>query len=269
MNESMALNNTDGISENLETSLSTQITLASQSSFRSLASNRSSTRVEEPSLLKFTIESNRSQIANYTRRPSRLPRRFRIRAHRKTSHPPKQLPNKGDIHSRCVSSEQERIGDHHLESILQRLSEMAVNQNRLLTLLQKKHDNEGNLPFPFRHVNANRSQPSPIRFSPLSLQKYIQNTLHPDSDRLCDMFLARYNFPHVLSGSYDPIELIHAHGWEQEDCGETTLVVQDTSRENIQVVEMPWKHIDQSKEPKLAYQYGIWMKSECHSKRTS
>ncbi|KAI1468036.1 uncharacterized protein F4812DRAFT_428609 [Daldinia caldariorum] len=230
----MALNNADDRSENL--------------------ASISPAQVDEPSLLASTKRPDRPRIANYTRQSSRLPRHFRIKTNRKVSNSPRQLSDKENIHSQCVPFEQQRIGRYH-ESILQLLSEVAVNQDRLLALLQKKYDdNEESLKSPFPHVNANQPQPSPvkIKFNPSSLQKYIQNTLHPDSVRLCDMFLARYNLPHVLSGSYDPIELIHAHGWEQEGCGETTLVVQDTSREDAQAVEVPWRHIDQIREPQLA-----------------
>ncbi|KAI1799095.1 hypothetical protein F4811DRAFT_565869 [Daldinia bambusicola] len=235
----MALNNAHDRTENLASSISAQTTLASQSSFQSLANNRSMAQVDEPSLSASAKRRNRPQVANYTRRSSRLPKRFRIKTNRKVSRSSEQLSDEEDIHSQYLSFQQQRTRGYYLESILQQLSEMVLNQGRLLTLLQKKYDSEGNAKFPFPHVSA--SQTSPIKFTPSSLQRYIQNTLHPDSVRLCDMFLARYNLPHVLSGSYDPIELIHAHGWEQEGCGETTLVV-----------EVPWRHIDQTREPQLA-----------------
>lgn len=239
----IALNNADDISENLETSLSTQPTLASQGSFQSLANTRSHARALDHSLSISTTERNRSQVGNYTRRSSRLYKRYHINLNRKRPNSSNQSSSKDRFYSKCISPEEQGVGGHHLESILQRLSETAVNQDRLLTLLHRTHDKQGSLTFPFSHVHVNHSRPNPIKFSPSSLQKYVQNTLHPDSVRLCDMFLARYNLPHVLSGSYDPIELIHAHGWEQEGCGETTLVIQDPS-EDAQMIEVPWKHID-------------------------
>ncbi|KAI1088797.1 hypothetical protein F5B19DRAFT_496041 [Rostrohypoxylon terebratum] len=130
---------------------------------------------------------------------------------------------------------------------------MNMRQERLLAILQKTCGNsEEDSDFTFSHNSVNRFRPRLDVFSSATLQKYMRITLHPDPVRLCDMFLARYNLPHILTGSYDPIELMHMHGWEQDDYGDIVLVIQQSTDIDSPGVEVPWKHIDQTGEPLLA-----------------
>ncbi|KAI0144106.1 hypothetical protein F4776DRAFT_661201 [Hypoxylon sp. NC0597] len=130
---------------------------------------------------------------------------------------------------------------------------MDIRQERLLAILQRTYSHSEESPgVPPSPLNVRHFQPTFDIFNASALQKYLEITLHPDPIRLCDMFLARYNLPHILSGSYDPIESIHMHGWEQEGCGDVVLVVQKDTREGSQGIEVPWKHIDQYRDQHLA-----------------
>ncbi|KAI8966641.1 hypothetical protein F5Y11DRAFT_110719 [Daldinia sp. FL1419] len=214
MNGLFSLDSADCASEDLETSFSTQATqatLASRSSLQSLANFKSPGHAKTSSPITSSSVRTNSRIKNHTRRSSILHKSFRINPENKRPSSLEGFPNKEYVYSEWVSSVKQDTGGYHLGSVLQQLAEVTSNQDRLLTLLEKTNNNV-NLDFLFPYVNLDPSRPNPIKFNPSFLQKYIQNTLHPDSVRLYDMFLARYSLPHVLSGPDDPIELIHAHG---------------------------------------------------------
>lgn len=92
-----------------------------------------------------------------------------------------------------------------------------------------------------------------------SLEKYLWATSHPDPVRLCDIFFARFNLPymgHMLTGSYDPIEMIHMCGWEeQEEETDIILVTQPLEGDRTsQSSEVHWRRVSQFQEPWLAQQ---------------
>lgn len=91
------------------------------------------------------------------------------------------------------------------------------------------------------------------------LEKYIWTTSRPDPDRLCDNFLARFNLPQILTGSYDPIEQMqmHMHGWDEQEAG-TDIFLVTQAVNNGGVIngqsEIRWRHINQTREPLLVQQ---------------
>ncbi|KAI1104487.1 hypothetical protein F4804DRAFT_187808 [Jackrogersella minutella] len=238
--------------EDLQAPLSVQFTLVSRSSTQNLAT--STIRSDSCSLSTSTKRRIRSRVRSHTSRTSRLKRYYHSSANKRKSNLSHKSSIERDAYSQSSSATKQGVKNRHLEHIFQRLAEMDMRQERLLTILQSMHDNNKESPgLSYSQSGINRFQPRLDLFSSSSLQKYLQVTLHPDPVRICDMFLARYNLPHILSGSYDPIELMHMHGWEQEGCGDITLVVQKTGTdEESKALEVPWKHIDQTREPHLA-----------------
>ncbi|KAI1500819.1 hypothetical protein F5X99DRAFT_385071 [Biscogniauxia marginata] len=145
----------------------------------------------------------------------------------------------------CLSANDTNKED--IAAIMQAVSYMSLKQEQLLVALTPPW---GNTP------DNLYKQPSTPRYVPSfdlsissTLHRYFQVTVHPDPLGLCDFFLAKYSLPHILSGSYDPIELIHMHGLEPEDSADTFLVLQFADGRDI---EIPWNYIDQAKEPHLA-----------------
>ncbi|KAI1204289.1 uncharacterized protein F4807DRAFT_353419 [Annulohypoxylon truncatum] len=228
---------------------STQTTLVRSSSFQTLGQSDSCSPAVS------TIDRTYSQVGQYAHRSSRLKRQYQIRSSwRRKPKLCKPPSDEGLACSRCLSTENQNSGDRCLEHVLQRLEEMDMRQERLLNMLQRANgNNDGDFGFPFSPTSANLFQPRLDVFSSSSLQKYLQITLRPDPVRLCDMFLARYNLPHILTGSYDPIELMHAmHGWEQERYGDIVLIVQQHTDDDSHGIEVPWKPINQTEESLLA-----------------
>ncbi|KAI0377253.1 hypothetical protein F5Y04DRAFT_180587 [Hypomontagnella monticulosa] len=232
--------------ESLKSSLSTQTTLISQSSSQSPLT-------QADDCYSSTSTSRYQAGGNYINRSSRSRIYCRTNHNTRKSRPSDESSNRQRTCSQCLSPRKRKGGDHDLKGILQRLSEMDVRQEQLFTMLQRTYNNGTESPIsPYARSPADRFQPSFDMSSSSSLQKYIQTTLHPDPVQLCDTFLARYNLPYLLSRSYDPIELIHMHGWEQEGYGDVTLVLEDPRHEALPGVEVPWKHIDQTGEPRIA-----------------
>ncbi|KAI1452188.1 hypothetical protein F4805DRAFT_472651 [Annulohypoxylon moriforme] len=233
-----------GIEES-QTPFSTQATLVSSSSFQTLAQSDNSSPSTSP------LDRDYCRGGRHVFRSSKRKSQYRRTNWRRNPRPFKPPSNEGLACSRCLSADN-READRHCEHVFQRLAEIDMRQERILTILQGTYcNNEEDAGFPFSHADANRFQPRLDVFSSSSLQKYLQITLHPDPIRLCDMFLARYNLPQILTGSYDPIELMHMHGWEQEGYGDICLVVQHFATDESDGIEVPWKHIDQTGEPLL------------------
>ncbi|KAL7623085.1 hypothetical protein AAE478_006764 [Parahypoxylon ruwenzoriense] len=215
---------------------------------------------------KSTTRRSHSRVRGLPRRSSQL--KGSCQAYPRNKRRPKasdKILDKEAICPRCLFPGDRGNGNNHFENIAKSLAEMDGRYEKLFSMLSRICDRVEEGP------EAHHIQPSPNRFQPrldilnsLSFQKYHQMTLYPDPSRLCDMFLARYNLPHILSGSYDPIELLHMHGWEPEGYGDVLLVVGDTkSSVNISTHDknppgtdgaVPWKHVDQTREPHLAHQ---------------
>ncbi|KAI0885842.1 uncharacterized protein GGS22DRAFT_179534 [Annulohypoxylon maeteangense] len=234
--------------EGSQTPLSTRTTLVNASSFQTLPQS------DNYSSSASTIDRTYFLRGKYAFRSSKLKRQHKIRLNQRRNPKLFKPPlDEGFACPRCLSADGQESGDHHFALVLQRLTEMDMRQERLLTILQRTNSNSvEDAELSFSHSNANRFQPRLDVFSSSSLQKYLQTTLHPDPVRLCDMFLARYNIPHILTGSYDAIELMHMHGWEPEGYGDIVLVLQHSLDDDLHGIEVPWKHIDQTGEPLLA-----------------
>ncbi|OTA70138.1 hypothetical protein K449DRAFT_3277 [Hypoxylon sp. EC38] len=233
--------------DDLKSPLSSQPTLVSHGSIQTLATTES--------LDNYSISTPTERIRSQKEKSgcqSRLKERNHIRLNRRRPISSSAASNKRNICSRCLSAKNQGDGDRRFDIILQRLVNMDTRQERLLAILQRTYSRSGDSPDVSSPLNASRFQPTFDMFNASALQKYLHITLHPDPIRLCDMFLARYNLPQILSGSYDPIESIHMHGWEQEGCGDVVLVVQEGTREGSQGIEVPWKHIDQYRDQSLA-----------------
>lgn len=237
--------------EDLKTPLSTQTTLVSCSSVQSLATAKSVGVTDKPSTLTSITRRTSSRVVRHNRRPVGL--KGRCHTYFKKRRP--NLSTKGssrrDPSSQCLPSKQQDNGTNHFERIDKRVEEMLLRQLELIAILQRTHETstcKKSLNHPYSSLSPNRFQPRLDVLSPSSWEKYLHVTLYPDPGSLCDMFLSRYNLPHILSGSYDPIELMHMHGWAPEGYSNILLVVQQTNNKDSSGIEVPWKHIDQGRE---------------------
>ncbi|KAI1495190.1 hypothetical protein F5X96DRAFT_206707 [Biscogniauxia mediterranea] len=158
-----------------------------------------------------------------------------------------EIPTRKSACSICSPANSTKGED--IAGIIQAVSYMRLGQERLLMALTSL------LGSPPSNLDEQRSRAQYTPSFDLSihptLHRYFQATLHPDPLKLCDFFLAKYSLPHIMYGSYDPIELIHMHGWEPEDSADTSLILQFADGRNI---EIPWRYIDQAKESHLALQ---------------
>ncbi|KAI1140302.1 hypothetical protein F5Y05DRAFT_313058 [Hypoxylon sp. FL0543] len=239
--------------EDSKSILSSQATLVSRGSIQTLATTRSSIRTNNFPI-PTSIERNRSQTWSYGRL-FRRKRHYHIRLDRRNLKSSSKPSGKRNTYSRCLSAKSQGGRDRRFETVLQRLSEMDRRQEQILAILRRTSSHSEESPeLPSSPLNARCFQPNFDVGSASALQKYIRITLQPDPAGLCDMFLARYNLPHILTGSYDPIESLHMHGWEQEGCGDVVLVVQESTLEGSRPIELPWNHIDQSREQHLAHE---------------
>ncbi|KAI1389684.1 uncharacterized protein F4822DRAFT_399282 [Hypoxylon trugodes] len=237
--------------QDLKTPLSTQVTLVSRSSTQSLATYTSLEHSESRSLLAPPTDQDLSRRWDHPYHPS-TSRRFRhINTSKRRTNSHTRSSNKTDPCPRCLSPRKQKNRDLDLEKVHRRLVEMGRRQEQFLEILQQTLDKKENSGFPSQ-ISINRYQPSLDMMSSYSLQRYHSVTLNPDLTWLCDMFLAKFNIFHILSGSYDAIELIHMHGWERDSSSDVILVVQQATSEGSQTIEVPWKHIDQMREPNLA-----------------
>ncbi|KAI2625074.1 hypothetical protein GGR54DRAFT_549123 [Hypoxylon sp. NC1633] len=228
--------------EELDTPLSTQATLVSRSSTQSLITTRSSTR-DDRSLSTSMVGRVRLQLLS--QRKGLYPVRTKKKRRPKSTRGPSK---ERDACPQCLSTGSPESETSYFENIVKQLADINARQEALLSRLPGINYTAGST----EHC---RFQPRLDVLSSSSLKRYLEMTLHPDPIRLCDIFLARFNLPQILSGSYDPIEL-NIHGWEPEGYDDIIMVVglamyENPTNDNSKGIEVPWKHVDHTREPHL------------------